>query len=58
MSQKEKLRAKLDDGTLQPFDNYDHMMMVLADAVLSTFILRGGKEVSNWRAIENLHHCH
>jgi hypothetical protein len=59
MCQKQKLRATLDNGTLDPYSNYDHMMMVLPDLVLTTFILRGGKEVRKMsREIKNLHHCH
>lgn len=46
MSQKEKIRVQLRDGRLDPYKNYEHMVMLLADKVLTTFILRGGKEVS------------
>jgi hypothetical protein len=51
MSQMEKLRAFLEDGRLDPYGDYNHMMMVLPDLVLTTFILRGGEEVSETHRI-------
>ena len=61
MSQKKKIRAQLEDGRLDPFNVYDDMMMVLADSVLTTFILRGGREVSTLEMKSTImfptHHC-
>jgi hypothetical protein len=53
MDQKQKMRVHLEDGRLDPYNNYEHMLMVLADSLLTTFILRGGKEVSASRGICN-----
>lgn len=53
MNQKKKIRAQLEDGRLDPYNKYDDMMMVLADSVLTNFILRGGREVSTSGEIYN-----
>jgi hypothetical protein len=46
MDQSHKVRAQLEDGRLDPYNNYLDMTMVLANYLLTTFVLRGGKEVS------------